>query len=106
GVGQLTFEIQDLDGFDGLAGAERVEVEAFDGFDLVTKEIDADRHADLFAGFGELAGKVDVDNASADGEIAGDFDLVEAVVAVLGEPDDEFFGLELLGGLEGARELG
>ena len=47
---------------------------------------------------GKFAGEIDVDDAAADGEIAGDFHRFQPVVAVLGEPDDELFGRRRLPG--------
>ena len=81
------------------SGAERIEVEALDRFDLVVEEIDANGEADLVAGFREFAGEVDVDDPAAHGEIAGDFDLIEPVVAMLGEPDDQLLRLPRSGRL-------
>jgi hypothetical protein len=54
-----------------------------------------------------LAGEIDVDDPAAHGEVAGHFDLIEAVVAMLGKPDDQFFRLERLAsaGSRGLVEL-
>ena len=79
-----------------FAGAECVEIELFDRFDLIAEEIDADRQADLVGFLFEIAGEIDVDDPAAHGEIARHFDLVETVVAVIGEPDDQLFRFEVV----------
>ncbi len=77
-----------------LERAQRVEVEPLDRFDLVAEEIDAGRQADLVAGVGVLAGEIDIDDPAAHGKIAGHFDLIQPVVAMLGEPDDQLLRLQ------------
>ena len=79
---------------------KRVEIEALDRFDLIAEEIDADGQADLLAGLFKIARQIDIDDSAAHGEIAGDFDLIQPVVAMLGEPDDQLLRLELLARLQ------
>src|SRR5688500_5814529 len=52
-----------------------------------------------------LAGDSNVDGAAADGDSAGDLERIEAVVAVFGEPDDEFLGFKLLADAQGPYEM-
>ena len=82
----------------------RVEIEALDRLDLIAEEIDAGGEADLVAGCFVLARQIDVDDPAANGKITRHFDLFETVVAVLGEPDDQFLRLQFLARLEGANE--
>jgi hypothetical protein len=79
-------------------GAEGLDVELVDGFDLVVEEVDAVR-----IGF---AGGPDVDDFAADGKVAGVFDGVEAGVAVIGEPVDEGVAEEGLAGAKSEDEIG
>ena len=105
GVGEVALEVDHLERRERLERAEAVEVEALDRLDLVAEEVDAGGEADLVAGDVVVAGQVDVDDAAADGEVAGDFDLFEAVVAVLAEPDDQLLRLQLVARLEDPDEL-
>src|SRR2546421_99965 len=98
GFGEDAFEVDEANGFERFFGAEGIEIEMLDRLDGVAEEIDADGEADLIARFFVLAGEIDIDNSAAHGKIAWDFDLIESVVAVLGEPDDELFGFEGLAG--------
>ena len=78
------------------AGALRVRVEAADGFDLVAEEVDADGTLHL--------GRVDVEDAAAQGDLAGHFDHVDAGVADGEEVLDEHVGQVLFAALEMQRE--
>jgi len=72
-------------------------LEALDRFDLVAEEIDANRQAHLLAIHVEFAGEIDIDDPAAHREIAWYLDLLQAVIAVLGQPDDQLFRLRAPG---------
>ncbi len=72
GFGELE-QREDGDFGDAKDGALGFDVEAADGFDLVTEEFDPD-------GLGGFGG-VDIEDAAADGELAGHFDGFAAFVA-------------------------
>ena len=69
---------------EGGAGALGLGVEVADGFDLVAEEVDADGAVDL--------GGVDVEDAAAEGDLAGHLDYVDAGVADGEEVLDEHVG--------------
>ncbi len=100
---QVAAEVHHLHGRERRLGPERVQVERLDALDRVAEEVDADRQPDLVAAV--LAGQVDVDDPPADGEVAGHLDLLQAVVAVLAQPDDQLLRLQVLPGLDRADDV-
>ena len=80
---------------DGAGGALRAGIELADGVDLVAKELDAKRTVG-FAG-------IDVEDAAAQGVLAGHLDDISLGVADGVEVRSEFFGID---GLATAKDLG
>ena len=81
---------------EGGAGALGFGVELADGFDLVAEEVDADGAFAL--------GGVDVDDAAADGDLAGHLDDIDLRIADGEEMLDEHVGEVLLADVEVERE--
>src|SRR5205823_1252314 len=60
-------------------GPKRFQVEVVDGLDLVAEEIDTRWITAAFAG----AGRPEIHDVAADGEVAGILDAIEACVAMI-----------------------
>jgi hypothetical protein len=89
----------ELDAFDAPVGAHGLEIELDDGVDFVAEEVEADGDA-------VGAGDEDVDDAAADGEVAGLLDGVDSLVSGGVEPSDEVAGVKASAGCDLADDGG
>ncbi len=89
-------EGEEEDVVDGRLGALGFGIEAADGLDLVAEEVDADGTV-LFRG-------VDVEDATAEGDLAGHFDDIDAGVADFEEVVDNGVGEVFFPGAEAEGE--
>jgi hypothetical protein len=89
-------DVHDTDSLQFVPRPQGVRIESANGLDLIAEEIHPNWEANFLPAHFEQAREVDVDNSAAHGEIAGHFHLIQAIVAMLGEPDDQFLDIQLL----------